>query len=501
MNKKLLKCRKITKYFPGVTALDNVDFDLDYKEIHAVVGENGAGKSTFMKILMGVVKNDNGEIFLNQKKINIENTSDAINYGINMIFQEFNLIPNLNAAENIFLGIEPDIKIPWFIDFKKSKNKSEEILKDLGVFIDTTVPIKYLNTPNKQIIEIAKSVIRKSRILIMDEPTASLTPKEVQRLFDLMNKLKKSGISIIFVTHRIEEIFKISDRVTVFRDGKKIATKRIEDTNIEEIIKKMTGKELTYKKYFINFKSEEEVFKVENLCVNNLLNEINFRLFKKEILGITGLLGAGKTELARTLFGLEKVSSGKIFFMGKEIKINGPEDAIKQGIGFLPEDRKELGLILKMMIKENITLSCLGDLARAGFINFLEEKRLVLNLKNKLDIGTSNINKQVQFLSGGNQQKVVISKWLLANSNVLIFDEPTRGVDVGAKEKIYKIIRELVRDTDVSVIIFSSEFDEILKVANRIYLMREGRIISENKNEGITKEQLMQYVLIGASNG
>jgi ABC-type sugar transport system ATPase subunit len=497
MDNKLLICKKITKVFPGVVALDNVDFDLDYKEIHAVVGENGAGKSTFMKILMGVIKSNIGEIFLNQKKIEIANTTQAINYGINMIFQEFNLIPNLSAVENIFLGIEPNVRIPWFIDFKKSKNESEEILKELGVSLDTTAPVKYLNTPNKQIIEIAKSIIRKSQILIMDEPTASLTPKEVKKLFNLMERLKKSGISIIFVTHRIEEIFRISDRVTVFRDGKKIVTKGIKDTSLEEIINKMTGKDLVYKKYFFDSKLEEEILKVENLCASNLLNEINFKLFKKEILGVTGLLGAGKTELARTLFGLEKINSGKISILGKEVKISNPADAIKKGIGFLPEDRKELGLILKMMVKENITLSCLYNLSKFGFINFKEEKRLVMDLKNKLDIGVTDINKQVQFLSGGNQQKVVISKWLLTSSSILIFDEPTRGVDVGAKEKIYKIIRELIKNTDVSIIIFSSEFDEILKIANRIYLMKEGRIISEHKNEGINKEQLMQYVSIG----
>ncbi|MBM3708389.1 MAG: sugar ABC transporter ATP-binding protein [Actinobacteria bacterium] len=497
MDRKLLLCKGITKKFPGVVALDNIDFDLDYKEIHAVVGENGAGKSTLMKILMGVNKNDNGEIFLNNKKIEIMNTSQAINYGINMIFQEFNLIPNLNAIENIFLGIEFCRKIPWFIDFRKSKGKTKRVLDELGIAINTGIPIKYLSTPNKQIVEIAKSVVRKSRILIMDEPTASLTPKEVERLFNLMINLKESGMSIIFVTHRIEEIFRVSDRVTVFRDGKKIITKRIQETNLEEIINKMTGRDLINKKYFFNLESKNEVLKVEDLYVDNLLNKINLKLFKGEILGITGLLGSGKSELARTLFGLEKVNSGRIFILGKEVKINSPDDAIKQGIGYLPEDRKELGLILKMMVKENITLASLSNLVKLGFINFKKEKELVLELKNKLDIDTSDINKQIQFLSGGNQQKAVISKWLLTNSKILIFDEPTRGIDVGAKEKIYQIMNELIKNTDLSIIVFSSEFDEILKIANRIYLMRKGEIIAEHRNEGITKEKLMQYVSTG----
>jgi ribose transport system ATP-binding protein len=485
--------QKVCKTFPGVTALDNVDFELQKGEVHVLLGENGAGKSTLVKILSGAHEITSGEIFLNDNEINIKSPKHALNYGISVIYQEFNLILQLTVAENIFLGREDTIKF-GVIDQKYITESSQKILNDLGVKIDASSLVKDLGVAQQQMVEVAKALSIKSNILIMDEPTSALTENEIKELFVTINRLKSQGVSIIYISHRLEELFEIGDRVTVLRDGKYVGTREIGDTSKAELIRMMVNRDL--KKQYPKLKANigEEVLRVENLNQKEGLQKINLTLHSGEILGISGLLGSGRTELARAISGLDNIDSGKIYIKGNIEKIRSTRKAISLGIGYLTEDRKSQGLILNLSIRENISLPSLDRLSRNGIINHKKEGEAVKKYIKELRIKTPGIDQKVMYLSGGNQQKVVLAKWLCSKADIFIFDEPTRGIDVGSKVEIYNLMNQLVSE-GVAILMISSELPEILGMTDRILVMNQNRISGSFDTVDATEEKIMNYAL------
>ncbi len=490
MGDYLLEMKNITKTFPGVTALDNVDFHLKKGEVHALLGENGAGKSTLMKVLNGIQERDSGKIFLRGQELRFNNTKEAQNAGLAIIHQELELIPHLNVAENIFLGREE--KKGFLIDYNSLYKKTEDVLDMLGVNIDPRAKIVDLNIGNQQMVEIAKAVSQEAEILVMDEPTSSLTNQEIEILFSLIRRLKKQDISIVYISHRLEEVFEICDRVTVLRDGQFVDEVKTEDTDEDHLIKMMVGRTIEERFPEIKFTPGEEILKVENLSVPDKLEEASFELRKGEILGIAGLMGSGRTELAKSLFGVYDDIEGKIIFKGKKIKIDSPADAINYGIYYLSEDRKEEGLVLGLTVENNISLAVLRNMLKMQtFIDREEEKELALNYIDELNIKTPSEKQTVMNLSGGNQQKVVVSKLLSTNPEVVILDEPTRGIDVGAKREIYKLMQDLVNE-GVAVILISSELPEVINLSNRVIVMHENKIMGELEADQADQEAVMR---------
>lgn len=489
----VLELHKINKTFPGVVALDEVDFYLREGEVHVLIGENGAGKSTLVKIISGAYQKDSGEIFIHGKNVEIKSPKHAIELGIGIIYQELNLISHLTAAENIFLGREKTNLI-GLIDKKSIINSSQKYLGELGLNIDCDIPVKNFGIAQQQMIEVAKALSLGANILIMDEPTSALSETEIKQLFNSIRKLKEEGVSIIYISHRLEELFEIGDRLTVLRDGKFIATKEISEITKPDLIKLMVNREL--KELFPKHtaKSENEILRVEGLILKNAHNKISFSLYRGEILGIAGLLGSGRTELARALFGLDKNDSGKIYIKGIRVKINSPRDAIKNRIGFLTEDRKSQGLVLVLSMKENISLANLDFLSTLGIINNKKESEEAKNYTNKLNIKATGLNDKVINLSGGNQQKVILAKWLSSKADIFIFDEPTRGIDIGSKSEIYQLMDNLAQQ-GVAVIMISSELPEILGMSDRILVMHKHEINGEISRNEATQEKIMQYAL------
>ena len=489
----ILKMQKVCKTFPGVTALDNVNFELQKGEVHVLLGENGAGKSTLVKILSGAHEMTSGEIFLNDNNINIKSPKQSFEYGISVIYQEFNLVPHLTVAENIFLGRETTIKF-GVIDQKNITKSSQNILNNLGVKIDASSLVKDLGVAQQQMVEVAKALSIKSNILIMDEPTSALTENEIKELFVTINRLKSQGVSIIYISHRLEELFEIGDRVTVLRDGKYVGSREIGNTSKSELIRMMVNRDV--KKQYPKLKANigEEVLRVENLNQKDGVKNINLSLHSGEILGISGLLGSGRTELARAISGLDKIDSGKIYIRGNIEKIRSTRKAISLGIGFLTEDRKSQGLILNLSIKENISLPSLNRLSRNGIINFKKEGEAVKKYIKELRIKTPGVDQKVMYLSGGNQQKVVLAKWLCSKADIFIFDEPTRGIDVGSKVEIYNLMNQLVSE-GVAILMISSELPEILGMTDRILVMNQNRISGRFDTVDATEEKIMKYAL------
>ncbi len=491
-----LQMNNITKTYPGVLALDNVSFDVAKGEVHALCGENGAGKSTLMKILAGAQSMDSGDIFINDELVHITTPQKAMDLGVNIIYQEFNLVPYLNAAENIFLGREPKASVPGFIDFGKMYNEAQSVIDQLGVDLNVRMPVNQLSIAQQQMVEIGKATSRKSMIIAMDEPSATLTDHELKALFELIRSLKDKGVSIIYISHRLEEIFEIADRVTVMRDGKYVGTKAIADTDREDLIKMMVGRELTEVIPKVAAEIKGPALEVKGLTRKGVIEDINFTLHHGEVLGLAGLVGAGRTEVARAIFGADTIDAGEILLDGKPIKVKSPRDAIRQGIGLVTEDRKALGLILGMVVRENISLANLDSLTKLGFVNRREEKHISQQYIEDLMIKTPSSEQQVQNLSGGNQQKVVLAKWLFTQSKVLIFDEPTRGIDVGAKTEIYNLMNRLAA-TGAAIIMISSELPEILGMSDRILVMHEGRLAGELSREEATQEGIMHLATGG----
>lgn len=489
----VLQMRAIRKTFPGVMALEGVDFDLAAGEVHVLLGENGAGKSTLMKILSGAYQKDSGAVFLNGHEIDIKSPKHARLLGFSIIYQEFNLVPHLSAAENIFLGNEPQL-FPGIIDRKKILNNAEKLLAVLGVRFDPRMPVRYLSVAQQQMVEVAKALSHEAKVLIMDEPTSALTTSEIQELFSTIRRLKAKGVAIVYISHRLEEIFEIGDRVSVLRDGKYIATHRLAETSAAQLVRLMANREL--REHFPKQKAApgKELLRVENLTRSNKLRDINFSLRCGEVLGLAGLLGAGRTELARVLFGVDAKDSGRIWINGREVNLKSPASAIKLGIGFLTEDRKTQGLVLALSVKDNISLPNAGKLSRFGVMNTAAEEKLASRFVEDLRIKTPSVKQKTLYLSGGNQQKVVLSKWLAREAALLIFDEPTRGIDVGAKVEIYQLMNQLTAQ-GVGIIMISSELPEILGMSDRILVMHQGRISGEFEAGEATPEKILNAAL------
>lgn len=494
MKEPILKMENIQKSFPGVKALDNVSFNIYENEVMALLGENGAGKSTLMKILSGVYTKDYGTIFLDGKPIELLSPKDATEKGIAIIHQELNLIPYLSVSENIFLGREIKSSIGK-LDKKEMLGRSREILETLNMDIDPNSLVKSLSIAQQQMVEIAKALSLNAKIIIMDEPTDTLTDTEVSSLFKIIAGLKAQGKGIVYISHRLKEVFEVCDRLTVLRDGEFVGQKYVNEVDEGNIISLMVGRTLDEQFPYLETNFEEEVLKVENLN-NKYVKDINFTLKKGEILGISGLVGAGRTELSKTLYGVYKKDSGRIILHGEELNLNSAKDALKKGIVYVSEDRKADGLILMMDVKSNITISSLEKFQNLLGIDKSKEKKVAEEYREKINIKTPSIRQKVKNLSGGNQQKVAIAKALLTDPEVLILDEPTRGVDVGAKREIYDLLNNIKREGK-SIIMISSEMPEILGMSDRIIVMHDGILKGSLSREEATQEKIMSYIMKG----
>lgn len=485
--KKIIEFRNITKTFPGVTALDNVSFSINYNEIHGLVGENGAGKSALLRIIAGDIANYEGDLILDAKKVSFKNPTDAISSGISVVYQELNLCEDLDVVQNIFLGKE--IKKHGRIDNKYMKEKSEECLQNLNIEIDLKRQIKFFNAAQKQEIEIAKASVLESKIVVMDEPTASLNQEEVKKLFNLLLNMKNGGATIIFVSHRLEEIFYIADRISVLRNGRYIGTVNKKKSNLDEIIGMMIGEKLLIGKNVNRELSKIEVLRIENFSREGIFKKVNFSLMKGEILGIAGLEGSGRFSIGRAIFGILPYQKGNIYINTKKVTINNPKDAIKHKIGFLSRDRKGEGILANFDVKDNITIvRSLND----KYVIKNKYVELVKYFLNKLNIKCSSIMQNISVLSGGNQQKCLVSRWLGSDTNILIMEEPTHGIDIGAKAEMQTIVRELA-DSGKSIITISSELDELLNQCDTIIVMCKGKVVLKKRAKEITKERIMSY--------
>ncbi|SRR5581483_1591968 len=502
MPQPVLKMEGISKSFPGVQALDNVHLEVLPGEIHGLLGENGAGKSTLMKILSGVYQKDSGHIFLDGQEIVVNNPHHAQLLGISIIYQELNLMPNLTVAENVFIGREPNRA--RFVQWGKLHQQTRELTDRLGIKLSPTATVRNLSVAEQQMVEIARALSIRSRVIIMDEPTSALTENEVQHLFNIMRGLKAQGLGVIFITHRLEEVFEICDRITVLRDGAYVGTIDAKAATHDQLIRMMVGRSVS--DYFSKEASTpgEVVLEVRNLSrtgtvddpTASVLNNISFHVRAGEILGLAGLVGSGRTDLARCVFGVDKRDSGEIFLNGQPVDIRSPRDAIRLGMGFVPEDRKLQALFLSMSVEENASMASLGGVSRFGFIQGGARRHLVSEYVKTLSIRLASLDQQVLDLSGGNQQKVVIARWLALRPRILIVDEPTRGIDVGAKAEVHALMSQLARE-GVAIIMISSELPEVMGMSDRMLVMREGRVVGEVMRDQATPEQVMTMMTTG----
>ncbi len=487
----VLRAEKINKEFPGVKALSDVTFDLLKGEVHVLLGENGAGKSTLMKIISGLYSIDSGSLYIDEEKVNIKNTRHAQELGISIIYQEFNLIPDLTVAQNIFLGREP-LKKNGCIDKQAIKKRAKELLGFLKANIDTDIKVRSLGVAQQQLVEVAKALSLDAKILIMDEPTAALSENEIVNLFDTIRRLKDTGVSIIYISHRLQEIKHIGDRITVLRDGMVIGTKGI-DTDLDELIRMMVGRAVSQERVRAESTAKDKiVLEVKNLCRGKALKDISINVKEGEIVALAGLVGAGRTELVHAIFGIDKIDSGEVNINGEKVEKPNPGKCIKRKTGLLPESRKENGLSLTLPMYMNVTQAALKKISKSGILNLKKEKCAAHEAVKSLNISCPTIKREVVFLSGGNQQKVVLGKWLFTESDLLIFDEPTRGIDVGAREEIYHIMNRLAK-SGVSILMISSDLPEILTIADRIYVMREGRMVAELDHKEVSQERIISY--------
>jgi ribose transport system ATP-binding protein len=491
---QLLSLTGVSKEFPGVKALDNVSFDLNKGEVHAIVGENGAGKSTLMKILSGIYKKDAGNINYQGNKVNVSSPIEAQRLGISIIHQELNLMPDLTVAQNIFIGREERRRGRVFLNNSKLNSSARELLAELELSLDPSDRVGDLTIAKQQMVEIAKAVSYRGEVIIMDEPTSSLTPAETDSLFKIIRTLKAAGKGVVYISHRLEELNKITDRITVLRDGEYVKTLNTSETTIPEVISLMVGRKVGQdQRPDPRPLSNEVVLSVEGMSNQNLLRDVSFELRKGEILGFAGLMGAGRTELARALIGADPKTAGKVTLRGKEIKISNPSDAVNAGIGYLSEDRKKYGLLLIQNVTFNTILSSIPAFSnKFGFLKTKPAGAMVRESIKQLSIRTPSENQYVKNLSGGNQQKVVIAKWLTRDCDILIFDEPTRGIDVGAKDEIYKLLTKLASEGK-SIIMISSELPEILRMSDRIAVMCEGKLTGIIDNKDADQNKIMQY--------
>jgi len=486
----------ISKAFPGVQALDNVDFETAAGEVVALVGENGAGKSTLMKILCGAYRKDAGRIFLHSQETEIESPYHAQQLGISIIYQEFNLTPNQSAAANIFIAREPRQRglgqFLNFVDRRRMERAAQEHLNRVGARVPATALIRDLSVAQQQMVEVAKALAVDARIIIMDEPTSALGEDEVETLFEIIGTLKEQGIAIIFITHRLEEVFRIADRVVVLRDGQRVGSVSISEATPDKVIHLMVGRELTEIFHKEEAEIGEPLMEVQGLTRRGVVEDVSFTLRRGEILGFAGLVGAGRTETARLLFGVDRMDAGEIWLDGQQVRINSPVDAVEVGLGFVPEDRGLQGLVLKLPVLENIVLPTLNEHSRAGWMDQQGLRNTAQTYVDKLNIRTPHLRQKAMFLSGGNQQKVVLAKWLALQPKVLIMDEPTRGIDVGAKAEVHALMSQLAQ-AGMGIIMISSELPEILGMSDRVLVMHEGRVAALVDRAEATQEEIMAY--------
>ncbi|MFP7321458.1 ribose ABC transporter ATP-binding protein RbsA [Bacillus spizizenii] len=481
--------KDIHKAFGKNQVLSGVSFQLMPGEVHALMGENGAGKSTLMNILTGLHKSDKGQIRINGNETCFSNPKEAEQHGIAFIHQELNIWPEMTVLENLFIGKEISSKL-GVLQTRKMKALAKEQFNKLSVSLSLEQEAGECSVGQQQMIEIAKALMTNAEVIIMDEPTAALTEREISKLFEVITALKKNGVSIVYISHRMEEIFAICDRITIMRDGKTVDTTNISETNFDEVVKKMVGRELTERYPKRTPSLGDKIFEVKNASVKGRFEDVSFSIRSGEIVGVSGLMGAGRTEIMRALFGVDRLDSGEIWIAGKKTAIKNPQDAVKKGLGFITENRKDEGLLLDTSIRENIALPNLSSFSPKGLIDHKREAEFVDLLIKRLTIKTASPETHARHLSGGNQQKVVIAKWIGIGPKVLILDEPTRGVDVGAKREIYSLMNELT-ERGVAIIMVSSELPEILGMSDRIIVVHEGRISGEIDAQEATQEQIM----------
>ena len=494
MSDNILELKHITKLYPGVVALNDVSLEVRRGEILALVGENGAGKSTLIKTCSGAITPTQGEIVINGKSFTGMTPQTSEQNGIGVIYQEFNLVGDLSVAENIFLGRA--IRKGMVIDLKAMERESKKILDSLNIKINPKTLVKTLSVGYQQMVEIAKAVSQNAKLLIMDEPSAPLTSAEVEAMFAIVDKLKAGGVSIIYISHRLDEIFRLADRITILRDGQYVTTLNTDETNKDELVKYMVGRQLTevYPKRDEICVKDEVIFEAVNVSGNGDKN-ISFKIHRGEVLGLGGLVGAGRTEFAELMFGMRQKTAGKFIFKGKEISPKTPKDAIELGIGLVPEDRKKEGALLGMSIRCNINMPIYQRISKGTVINEKKEEELAQTYRKEISIKTPTLDQLVKNLSGGNQQKVILAKWLAADSELLIFDEPTRGIDVGAKQEIYTLINHLV-EQGKTVLMISSEMEELMGMSDRILILAEGNMTGELNKSEFDQERIMQLASI-----
>lgn len=490
-NPYILEMRNIFKSFGGVNALRDVSFQCRPGTVHALVGENGAGKSTLIKILAGALLPDSGEIIFKGQKHQSFSTRKALNSGISVIYQELALVSQMTVAENIFLGREPR-KYFGIVDKKRLKIEAKKLLKQLGFEVDMDMEVGEMTVAYQQMVEIAKALSKNADLIIMDEPSAILAGHELDQLFLIIESLKKRGVTIIYISHRLEEVFRIANEVTILKDGQLVGTKLIKDLSRGELVKMMVGRTLE-EVFPVSFNQlGNPVLQVEEISTKTILNQVSFNLREGEILGVAGMVGSGRTELARAIFGADPLTSGTIIIKGQDVVFKNPADAIRSKISLVPEDRKYHGLFTKLSILNNITLPILSKISRWGFTDKKKENEIVERERQIHSIDMTSGNQEVQYLSGGNQQKVVLSKSLQTIPEVIIMDEPTRGVDVGAKFEIYQLIRQLNKD-GIAILMISSELPEILGLSDRILVMREGKIVAELTPNETNEEMIIEF--------
>jgi ribose transport system ATP-binding protein len=485
----------ITKTFPGVVALDDVTFRVKPGEVHAVVGENGAGKSTLMKIIAGVYQPDSGEIVINGEVVRISSPHDAQDLGVSIIYQELNLLPDMSVAENVFLGREARHRFGLLNDVELEE-KARDVLHRLGVEIDPHTRLGYLSVPQQQMVEIAKALSLNAQVVIMDEPSAALGVKDLEYVFNIIRALKDQGVAIIYISHRIAEVFEIADRVTVFKDGHVVGTESCVNIDRPTLVRMMIGRSFSETFPPRGGKPGEVVLRIEDMNVGKTLKGINLVIRSGEIVGLSGLVGAGRTELAQAIFGTRKVDSGEIYVNGEQVKLRSPRHAMRHRMGYLSEDRNAEGLVLGQNVIHNAALPSLKERQRWSVVNRRQEQTVVENATNDLKLIASNLKADVENLSGGNRQKVVLAKWMISGPEILIFDEPTRGIDVGAKAEIWGLMRQLA-DQGKAILMISSELPEIVGMSDRIYVMHQGTIVGELPGETATEEDVMMLATYG----
>lgn len=497
MSDYILEMRNISKAFAGVPALKDVSFQCQQGRVHALVGENGAGKSTLMKILAGAYRADNGNVIFKGETQENMSTRDIMDSGISIIYQELALISQMSVAENIFLGREPRLAF-GVLNLKELHAQASELLKRLGVTLDLNLPVGELTIAQQQLVEIAKALSQNADLIVMDEPSAILAGEELDQLFRIISSLVEQGVTVIYISHRLEEVFNIANEVTVLKDGEVVETLPIEELDRASLVKMMVGRSLDEVFPKSDHKHGELVLVADNISTHTILDDVSLKLHAGEILGVGGMVGSGRTELARALFGADALTSGHISLKGQPVKFSNPGQAIQSGVALVPEDRKQQGLFTALSVRVNITISILSRITKLGILQNKSENTLVENAQKRLSIVMASSNQEAQYLSGGNQQKVVLAKWLETNPNIIILDEPTRGVDVGAKFEIYKLMRQL-NDRGIAILMISSELQEVLGMSDRIVVMNEGRIAGELSHDDATEAKIIELATLSTS--